>query len=342
MQIPGFTPAPPGSYYDVNTGQIKPWDFSVNIQDTPGYKAARQYEIDNPTMKRPLGITPPDYVQGWSNPDDWWYMPAYMGGGGLAQGAPIPGKSYGGSIGGLTMLAPGATGVDFYSNGQPVIQFGGGGAGSTPGINSAVQELLAKGLVPDIARQSAELSAGRGVGGSPAGASTAVRMNEQNYLTRLGLANSLLSGESQRSLPYQITPYQQQQLALQQQQLQLERDIADRRYPRNVLTGFRLPYNTGHGSGYGGGYTGNQTGGYASPGNFAPGIGPLGGNRIGGGLGGGSSLFDSGGGGFGGQQYTLEDMYDMYGFNDPGVTGDTSNWDWNYQMPEPPDFDMYD
>ena len=164
-------------------------------------------------------------------------------------------------------------------------------------------------------------------------------MSEQDYLTRLGLANTLLTGESQRRLPYDITPYQQQMLNFQQQQLQLEREIAARRYPQNVLTGFRGPSNTGRGSygggGYGGGYAGNQLGGYSSPGNFAPGIGPLGGNRIGGGGGGSSSLF--GGGGYGGGQLTLDDIYEELGFGNFGsLPGD--------QTTEPPDYsyDMWD
>ena len=288
-------------------------------------------------------------------------MPAYLGGGGLPKGAPIPGSTnYGGipsgigsgtgggpvtfpnygTVGGSgggsnAMLAAGGTGVDLYSNGQPVTQFGGtpvpvSGGG---GIGSVTQSLITPGLVPDVARQGAELAAGRGVGGSPAGASTAVRMSEQNYQQRLALANALLTGESQRRLPYDITPFQQQQLALQQQQLQLEREIAAMRYPHNVLTGFRGPSNTGRG-GYGGGYLGNQIGNYSNPGNFAPGIGPLGGNRIGGGLGGGSSLF---GGGGGGQPLTLDDIYDELGFGDFGnLPGD--------QTTEPPDYsyDMWD
>src|SRR6266853_866212 len=79
---------------------------------------------------------------------------------------------------------------------------------TNPAMSSAIQGLLTPGLVPDIARQSAEVSAGRGIPGSPAAGSTAVRMSEQNYLQRLGLANTLLGGEAQRTLPYQITPYQ--------------------------------------------------------------------------------------------------------------------------------------
>ncbi len=92
-----------------------------------------------------------------------------------------------------------------------------------PGLNPAITGLLTPGLVPDIARQSAEVSAGRGVGGSPAAASTAVRMSEQDYLQRLGLANTLMTGEAGRLLPYQITPYQSAGL-------QTTRDIAGQRW----------------------------------------------------------------------------------------------------------------
>lgn len=80
--------------------------------------------------------------------------------------------------------------------------------GRTPLLADAITGLLTPGLVPDIARQSAEVSSGRGVGGSPAADSTAVRMSEQNWLQRLGLANQLLTGEETRALPYQITPLQ--------------------------------------------------------------------------------------------------------------------------------------
>lgn len=92
-----------------------------------------------------------------------------------------------------------------------------------PGLNPAITSLLTPGLVPDIARQSAEVSAGRGVGGSPAGDSTAVRMSEQNWLQRLALANSLMGGEADRSLPYQITPYNSAGL-------QNQRDIAQAQF----------------------------------------------------------------------------------------------------------------
>lgn len=97
-------------------------------------------------------------------------------------------------------------------------------------LQPIIQGLLTPGLVPDIARQSAEIAAGRGIAGSPAADSTAVRMSEQNYLQRLGLANALLSGEASRSLPYQITPYQSVETALRQQALQNQRDIAQAQF----------------------------------------------------------------------------------------------------------------
>jgi hypothetical protein len=100
----------------------------------------------------------------------------------------------------------------------------------SPDLGPTIQGLLTPGLVPDIARQSAEVSAGRGIAGSPAADSTAVKMSEQNYLQRLGVANALLSGEAGRSLPYQITPFQSIQTALQQQALQNARDIAQLHY----------------------------------------------------------------------------------------------------------------
>ncbi len=114
-----------------------------------------------------------------------------------------------------------------------------------PGLNPAITGLLTPGLVPDIARQSAEVSAGRGVGGSPAAASTAVRMSEQDYLQRLGLANTLMTGEAGRLLPYQITPYQSAGL-------QTTRDIAGQRY-----AGGGVDYPGGGGGGRAGSPTAN-------------------------------------------------------------------------------------
>lgn len=89
------------------------------------------------------------------------------------------------------------------------------GPSASPKLTGAIDQLLTPGLVPDIARQSAEVAAGRGVAGSPAADSTAVRMSEQNWLQRLGLANQLMSAQTQRDLPYQITPWQKSWLDLQ-------------------------------------------------------------------------------------------------------------------------------
>lgn len=125
---------------------------------------------------------------------------------------------------------------------------GAGATGSTAGINTAVTGLLTPGLVPDIARQSAEIAGGRGVGGSPAGASTAVRMSEQNWLQRLGLANTLLSGESSRTLPYQITPYQAAQLELQRRQVAIQDYLA--RKPPGLSGGGGGGFGRGGGSEY--------------------------------------------------------------------------------------------
>jgi hypothetical protein len=194
--------------------------------------------------------------------------------------------------------------------------------GSTPGINQAIQGLLTQGLIPDVARQSAEVAAGRGVAGSGAGDSTAVRMSEQDYLTRLGLANTLASGEAGRTLPYQITPYQQALLALQQEQLQNQRDLGLNRAIVNQTRGA--------GGGYRGGYGG---GGYGGGGSVGQSSNPFGLFGASGGTSGVSNLISGGGGG---QPLTLDDIYEELGFGNFGsLPGDTT---------QPPDFsyDMWD
>jgi hypothetical protein len=129
------------------------------------------------------------------------------------------GRPYGGTLGILgTTVTPTATAPPYPST----------------SLEPAIKGLITPGLVPDIARQSAEVAAGRGVAGSPAGDSTAVKMSEQNYLQRLALANSLLSGEAERTLPYQITPFQTAGIGLRQQELQNQRDIASLRWPGGV------------------------------------------------------------------------------------------------------------
>lgn len=164
------------------------------------------------------------------------------GGGGVPQ--------YQGSVvGGGGTSASGAT----YQGYIPSYGAPGGPVGSSPNTQllDAVGGLLTPGLVPDIARQSAEVAAGRGVAGSGAGASTAVRMSEQNYLQRLGLANTLLSGEAGRELPYQITPYQRELLDIQRLQ---------------HTPAFTSRINTGGGGGGGGyPYLGGGGGGVTTP-----------------------------------------------------------------------------
>ena len=184
--------------------------------------------------------------------------------------------------------------------------FGGGNSD----VSSAIKGLLTPGLVPDIARQSAEVSAGRGVAGSPAGGSTAVRMSEQNWLQRLGLANTLLSGEAGRTLPYQITPYQQADLDLRRKLLQIQQQQANR--PPNLPS-----FGGGGGRGSGGEYP------FA---NF-PGFGGAHGSSDGG------WPNPTGGGGFGGggQQPSLDDMLDELGLGDSGYDdqgGGDADWDF--------------
>ncbi len=215
------------------------------------------------------------------------------------------------------------------SSGAPSPTLGPTPYGGGP-LSPSIAYLIQQGLIPDVARQSAELAGGRGVGGSPAGASTAVRMSEQDYLQRLGLANTLLGGEANRALPYQITPYQARQLQLQEEALQNQRQIAA------LEAETRRRYGTGRG-GYGGGSGGGSGrspqvpsynwggGGSYSPSNAISDVY----------FGGGQSL---GGGYQGGQSLTLDDIYEELGFGNFGSqSGDTymDAGDPN----QPPDFD---
>ncbi len=167
-----------------------------------------------------------------------------------------------------------------------------------PGLHTAITDLLTPGLVPDIARQSAEVSAGRGVAGSPAAASTAVRMSEQDYLQRLGLAHTLMGGEAQNLLPYQITPYQSAGL-------QTQRDIAAAHYG-------------GGGQNYPGG-GGGHSAAPATPWAGSSGDVAVHGTRL--------DMSGSGSGIVsGGQTPTLDEIYDQLGFGNFGqVQGDWTN-----------------
>jgi hypothetical protein len=262
-------------------------------------------------------------------------QPGSTGGGAL----PPRGFGYGNDIatpGSGGTLAPGPGGV----LPMPVGFYPGSSGGSN--INTAIQGLLTPGLVPDIARQSAEVAAGRGVAGSGAGDSTAVRMTEQDWLQRLGLANTLLSGEAQRNLPYQITPYQQALLDLQRQQLQNQQ--------LGNLAAFANRNRVGPGGGNNYRPVGGNSGSGVGAGNmlsgFPAGFGPTGGIGAGGSPYSGptnSYLFGLGGGGVGNRQPSLDDIYEAFGFgpiNNSGG-GDISNWDWNAQPPED-DWNMFD
>ena len=77
-------------------------------------------------------------------------------------------------------------------------------------------------LFPDTSRIAAETAAGRGVAGSGAGYSTAVRMTDEERLKRMALGQQMLGqayGRNPAAPPIDplrlgITPYQQQELAL--------------------------------------------------------------------------------------------------------------------------------
>lgn len=182
-------------------------------------------------------------------------------------------------------------------------------------MSGAIDQLLTPGLVPDIARQSAEVSAGRGIAGSPAADSTAVRMSEQNWLQRLGLANTLMSGQTQRDLPYQITPWQKSILELQ------------------MLLHGKTGGQTFAGGGGGGGAAPQSTPWAGLPvieavGGTRPDKSGSGGGIMYGGYKGGNPL------GGGSQNWTLDDAYDWLGFGDFGSPGDEMGGGGIPELPE--------
>jgi hypothetical protein len=195
-----------------------------------------------------------------------------------------------------------------------------------PDVSAAIKGLLTPGLVPDIARQSAEVSAGRGIAGSPAGDSTAVRMSEQNWLQRLGLANTLLGGEAERTLPYQITPYQSAALRNQMYIASLTHSGDVGRLPG--FSGGQQPYYPFSGIGartspYDSGWGG---GGHPEPNYGGGGLGGLGG------LGGTKTDVPFGSGID--EQWNFDAAYDWLmsdkGQNGSTSGGDVSNWDWDW------------
>src|SRR6266705_396948 len=105
-------------------------------------------------------------------------------------------------------------------------------------------------LFPDTSRQAAEVAAGRGIAGSGAAASTAVRMTEDERLKHIALGNQLLDAQTGRQSTLGITPIQQAQLNLQQQQADLARKYQE--FYINRLNTPNITYSGGVG-GRGGG-----------------------------------------------------------------------------------------
>lgn len=75
-------------------------------------------------------------------------------------------------------------------------------------------------LFPDTSRRAAEVTAGRGVGGSAAAYGTGLRMTDEERIRRIALGEQLLSGAYARTLPYNLTPEQEARN-------QLARDLLD-------------------------------------------------------------------------------------------------------------------
>lgn len=107
-------------------------------------------------------------------------------------------------------------------------------------------------LFPDTSRRAAEVSAGRGIAGSAAAYGTDLRMTDEERIRRIALGEQLLGGAYQRTLPYNITPYQGRQLSLEDQRLQLERD----RLNAMIAAGYFERGGRGGGGGGGGGRVG--------------------------------------------------------------------------------------
>jgi len=120
--------------------------------------------------------------------------------------------------------------------------------------SSAIAALLnPPSMFPDINRQSAELGAGRGIGGSAAAYGTGLRMTDEERLRRIALGEQLLTGAYGRreGVPNIantfITPAQQAQLDLENKRLELARQQWE--FQRNRLNTPSVVYGGG-----GGGY----------------------------------------------------------------------------------------
>jgi hypothetical protein len=267
---------------------------------------------------KPPGWTPPTYSYdpNWANSPEalavwnpnWRTASAVPQGASGAGGTPPPSigtwPPTGGAIPRPTFEPPLPRGPNSDTLTTP---YGGGP------LSPAIAGLIQPGLVPDIARMSAETTAGRGIGGSPAAGSTAVKMSEQNYLQRLGLANQLLTGEAGRALPYQITPLQSAELANRLAVAGM----------RNFPGGGSFGYNPSRsGSGYGGG---NFAGNYVSP------YTPYRSMNYGGGLDTHGAIPGVDYGGGGGASPSLDDMLrelGIFGEDDTGAAQQPPDFDW--------------
>lgn len=134
-------------------------------------------------------------------------------------------------------LAPGAVGSDVFNyqiggptatrriggTPSPLYPYSGVPPGGVPGASELeqfssadiAQLLNPPDLFPDTSRRAAETAAGRGIGGSAAGYGTALRMTDEERIRRMALGEQMLSGAYARNLPFNITPYQREQLNLQ-------------------------------------------------------------------------------------------------------------------------------
>src|SRR6266498_3098598 len=81
-----------------------------------------------------------------------------------------------------------------------------GQAGLEETSSARINELLnPPALFPDTSRMAAETSAGRGIAGSPAAASTAVRLTDEERLKRIALGEQLFTGAVNRyTLPPEV------------------------------------------------------------------------------------------------------------------------------------------
>lgn len=127
-------------------------------------------------------------------------------------------------------------------------------------------------LFPDTSRQAAEVAAGRGIAGSGAAGQTATRMTEEERLKHIALGNQLLDSQTGRQSTLGITPIQQAQLNLQQQQADLARKYQEFYIQR--LSTPNITYSGGLGPHGGGALPVSPPPAYSNMASFGGGITP--------------------------------------------------------------------